>query len=57
MVRSQGLMTNNAAMTISALAQAAGVGVETIRFYQRRGLLELPERSGGSGLSGGHPPL
>lgn len=53
MVRSQGLVTNNAAMTISVLAQVAGVGVETIRFYQRRGLLELPERSGGSGLSGG----
>lgn len=31
-------------MTIGELAQAAGVGVETIRFYQRKGLIELPER-------------
>lgn len=27
------------AMTIGSLAQAAGVGVETVRYYQRRGLL------------------
>lgn len=31
-------------MTIGALARAAGVGVETIRFYQRRGLLAEPDR-------------
>lgn len=31
-------------MTIGALAQAAGVNVETIRFYQRKGLLPVPER-------------
>jgi len=42
-----------AAMTISALARAGGVGVETIRFYQRKGLLETPQRSGGNALSGG----
>lgn len=30
--------------TIGALAKRAGVGVETIRFYQRRGLLKEPER-------------
>ena len=29
-------------MTIGALAQAAGVGVETVRYYQRRGLLPHP---------------
>ena len=28
--------------TIGALARAAGVGVETIRYYQRRGLLAEP---------------
>jgi len=39
--------------TIAGLARAGGVGVETIRYYQRRGLLETPERTGGSGLSGG----
>lgn len=31
-------------MTVGALGRAAGVGVETIRYYQRLGLLELPER-------------
>jgi MerR family mercuric resistance operon transcriptional regulator len=30
--------------TIGALAKRAGVNVETIRFYQRRGLLAEPER-------------
>jgi len=32
------------ALTISKLAQAAGVTVETIRFYQRRGLLAEPDK-------------
>lgn len=31
-------------LTIGALAKAAGVGVETIRFYQRKGLLAKPQR-------------
>jgi MerR family mercuric resistance operon transcriptional regulator len=30
--------------TIGALAKAAGVGVETVRYYQRRGLLPEPPR-------------
>ena len=34
-------------MTIGKLAAAGGVGVETIRFYQRRGLLQEPDRNGG----------
>jgi MerR family mercuric resistance operon transcriptional regulator len=33
-------------LTIGKLAAAGGVGVETIRFYQRRGLLETPTREG-----------
>jgi DNA-binding transcriptional MerR regulator len=33
-----------AGMTIGKLAAGAGVGVETVRFYQRRGLLALPDR-------------
>ncbi|HEU5420820.1 MAG TPA: MerR family transcriptional regulator [Streptosporangiaceae bacterium] len=33
-------------LTIGKLAAQAGVGVETVRFYQRRGLLEQPERPG-----------
>lgn len=31
-------------MTIGRLAKAAGVGVETVRYYQRRGLLPKPAR-------------
>ena len=31
-------------MTIGVLAMAGGVGVETVRFYQRRGLLTEPKR-------------
>ncbi|HEY2639809.1 MAG TPA: MerR family transcriptional regulator [Streptosporangiaceae bacterium] len=31
-------------MTIGKLAAAEGVGVETVRFYQRRGLISEPER-------------
>ena len=33
--------------TISGVAQAAGVNVETIRFYQRRGLLTEPHKPAG----------
>jgi DNA-binding transcriptional MerR regulator len=33
-------------LTIGKFAAAAGVGVETVRFYQRRGLLPQPERQG-----------
>ena len=34
-------------LTIAKLAAAGGVGVETIRFYQRRGLLDQPARETG----------
>lgn len=40
MVQSQGL-------TIARLAKAGAVGVETVRYYQRRGLLAVPEGSTG----------
>lgn len=40
MVQSQGLQE----LTIGKLAAAGGVGVETIRFYQRKGLLATPKR-------------
>ena len=33
-------------MTIAGLAKAGGVGVETVRYYQRRGLLDEPPRGG-----------
>lgn len=35
-------------LTIGALADAAGVSVETIRFYQRKALLHEPKRPHGS---------
>lgn len=41
------------ALTISGLARQGGVGVETVRYYQRRGLLETPTRDGTAGHGGG----
>lgn len=43
MVRNQA----NNSDTIGGLARAAGVGVETVRYYQRRGLLPEPPRPPG----------
>jgi MerR family mercuric resistance operon transcriptional regulator len=43
MVQSQAIQS----LTIGKLAAAGGVGVETIRFYQRKGMLDQPERGGG----------
>jgi MerR family mercuric resistance operon transcriptional regulator len=43
MVRSQGPHS----LTIGQLAAGGDVGVETIRFYQRKGLLETPTRESG----------
>lgn len=40
-------------LTIGKLAAAGDVGVETIRYYQRRGLIGTPARSGGDGWGGG----
>src|SRR3982750_2945661 len=37
-----------AEMTIAKLARAAGVGVETVRYYQRRGLMPVPRAIGDS---------
>lgn len=39
---------NSENLTIGAFAKAAGVNVETIRFYQRKGLLLEPDRPYGS---------
>lgn len=33
-------------LTIAGLAREGKVGVETVRYYQRRGLLETPDRHG-----------
>lgn len=40
-------------LTIAGLARHGGVGVETIRYYQRRGLLDVPDRPQGAGSGGG----
>ena len=37
----------NLNLSIGGVADAAGVNVETIRFYQRKGLLDTPERHHG----------
>jgi MerR family mercuric resistance operon transcriptional regulator len=34
-------------LTIARAAKAAGVGVETVRYYERRGLVQQPARNGG----------
>ena len=34
-------------VTIAGAAEAAGVGVETVRFYERRGLIRQPASNGG----------
>ena len=39
-------MTAATSLTIGRLARAAGVGVETIRYYQQRGLLPVPATVG-----------
>ncbi len=38
---------NRASMTIGGLARAAAVGVETVRYYQRRHLLPVPQSAEG----------
>jgi len=42
-----------AGMTIAGLAREGGVGVATVRYYQRRGLLDTPDRPDGAGAGGG----
>ncbi|TCS99084.1 MerR family mercuric resistance operon transcriptional regulator [Tepidimonas ignava] len=44
-------------MTIGTLATAAGVNVETIRFYQRKGLMRQPDRPAGGIRRYGAPDL
>lgn len=35
-------------LTIAGVAEDAGVGVETVRYYERRGLIEQPPRHNGA---------
>jgi len=39
---------NHTNLTIARVAKAAGVGVETVRYYERRGLVSQPKRGLGS---------
>jgi MerR family mercuric resistance operon transcriptional regulator len=39
--------------TIAGFAREGGVGVETVRYYQRRGLLPVPRKTGGIRRYGG----
>jgi MerR family mercuric resistance operon transcriptional regulator len=39
-------------LTISELARSAGIGVETVRFYQRKGLIFDPKPSATGGAKG-----
>lgn len=41
------MVQSQEALTIGKLAAQAGVGVETVRFYQRRNLLAVPGRDSG----------
>lgn len=47
-------MGDDQSLTVGAFARSAGVGVETIRFYQRKGLLRQPERPYGGIRRYGH---
>lgn len=38
----------DSALTIAGVARDAGVGVETVRYYERRGLIEQPSRYNGA---------
>ena len=44
-------------LTIGKLAAACDVGVETVRFYQRKGLLETPARDRGGARRYGNEDL
>ena len=42
-------------MTIGRTAAAAEVGVETVRFYERKGLIDRPPKPAFGGFVGGLP--
>lgn len=54
MVRSQ---AHRVPMRISELADAGGVGIETVRYYQRKGLLPAPVRGAAAGRNYGADDL
>ena len=46
-------LQDDLSMSIGQLARAGAVGVETVRYYQRQGLMALPARPAGGGAAGG----
>lgn len=42
-------------MTIGKVAKESGVGVETVRFYERKGLIQKPKKSGGNAFRSYQP--
>ncbi len=40
-------VNNKSALTIGVLAKEANVGVETVRFYERKGIIIQPPKTGG----------
>jgi len=44
-VKRSNMKTSDKALTIKKIAQKAGVGIETIRFYERKNLLNRPGRT------------
>jgi MerR family mercuric resistance operon transcriptional regulator len=44
----KGVFMQEASYTIGDVADAAGVGVETVRYYERRGLVPQPKRGMGA---------
>jgi MerR family mercuric resistance operon transcriptional regulator len=43
-------LKKNTKLTIGRLAEAAGVSIPTVRYYQRRGLMAQPQRPGSGGF-------
>lgn len=41
-------MSTSSKLTIGRVARESGVGVETVRFYERKGLVRRPQRNGSS---------
>ena len=39
------MKTGNSSMTVGALARRAGVKIDTVRYYERHGLLPKPPRT------------
>jgi len=50
-------MTLNETMTIGKVSKHSGIGIETIRYYEREGLIEPPKRRESSGYREYNPSV